>query len=76
MACVHVWGEWHVYMYGVNGMCTCMVVLYHVCVHVSMCVGCVLDVTLSEMQNPVYYVANTMVIVEVCISAMYKLTHH
>ena len=47
---------------------------YHVCVYVSMCVGCVLAVTLSEMQNPVYYVAITMVFVEVCIGAMYKLT--
>ena len=37
---------------------------------------CVLAVTLSEMQNPVYYVAITMVVVEVCIGAMYKLTHH
>ena len=48
----------------------------HVCVYVFMCVGCVLAVTLSEMQNPVCYVAITMVIVEVCIGAMYKLTHH
>ena len=46
---------------------------YHVCVYVSMCVGCVLAGTLSEMQNPVYYVATTMVIVEVCIGAVYSM---